>query len=813
MTGLVQDLRYALRQLRRAPGFTVTAIITLALGIGATSTILSWISATLFNPIPAASGTGRMLTFMRGERTEHPTPPLSYPDYVDLRQGVKSFSGILAYHEDFISITGNGTPERIFGELTSSNFFEVLGLHPLLGRTFAALAQNEHAGAPEAILSYALWERRFAADPNILGKTIQLNLHPYTIIGVTPPGFRGCTSGLRADIWLPLGMDRQVWGGSRIDNRAQPWLNLLGVLKDGVSPRQADNELNLVMQRIVARYPTQHVGNNTLSTDPLWRTPFGANVYLAGTLPILLGLAALLLLLASANVANLLLIRTVSRRREFAIRFSTGASRWRLIRQLLIENLMVASAGGTLALGCTLWTARTLDSFLPATPLPLSINGDVDSRVLLATVLVSIVTAIISSIAPALRASGLSPVSILKDEALGASGGLGKSRLVSGFVIAQVALSLLLLSCGGLFVRSLRNAQKLNPGFDPSNVLLASLDMSPMGYSDAAGFELQRQLISRVRQLPGVQAATLADFSPLSFTLHSDTILPEGYVPHLHETVEADRGDTGPGYLAVMRTPLLAGRDFNEQDTPTSQPVIIVNQALVDRYWPGQNAIGKRIQMGNKWNTIVGVVANGKYRRLTTESAPLVLRPLAQHYADDDLILHVRAIGDPQTLVASVQQVVHDLNPNLPLFNVTTLENNVQMGSSFQRMAVTFAGSFGLLAVFLASIGLYGIVAYTTRQRTREIGIRIALGAGKINIFRHVLLQGLWLTAVGTAVGVVLSIFLTRFVRNLLFGVGSADIPTFAIVVILLCAVALIACYLPARRAASIDPMQALRTE
>ncbi|MGA8090473.1 MAG: ABC transporter permease [Terracidiphilus sp.] len=809
---LLADLRYALRQLRRSPGFALTAVLTLALGIGATSTILSWISATLFNPIPGAKKIDSMLTIQRGERSEHPSPPFSYPDFVDLRENARTLSGLIGYHDDYISITGSAKPERIYGALTSADYFEVLGVQPYLGRTLISTKGNERAGAAVAVLSYSLWQNHFAGDPGIIGKTIQLNLHPYTIVGIAPKGFRGCKSGLRTDIFLPLGMDRQIWAGDRIDHRGTSWLNVLAVLRPGIDSHQADNELNLLMQRIASQYPVEHQGANQISTDPLWRSPFGANVYMAGTLPILLALATVLLLLACANVANLLLVRSVARRREFAIRLSMGANRWVLVRQLMVENVLIALAGGAVALSTTLWTSKTLGSFLPGHTLPLAINGEVDPRVLLATMMISLLTAIVSGAVPALRASRLSPSTILKDEALNTSGGLHKSRLTSGLVIAQVALSLLLLTCAGLFVRSLAKAQEADPGFDSSHVLLTTFDLHPMGYTEKTGIEFQRQVIQRVKQLPGVQSATLADFSPLSFTIHSDGVLPDGYEPRVHEDVEADRGIVGPGYLATLRTPLLAGRDFNDQDTADTQPVAIVNQAFVDRYWPGQNAIGKRTKVAHGSYTVVGVAANGKYRRLIYDPTPLVLMPLAQRY-ESEVILHVRTRGEPMAMAAAVEQTIHNLNGDMPLYGITTLKENMQLGSVFERIAVTFAGSFGLLALLLAAVGIFGVVSYTTRQRTHEIGIRLALGAGKAVILRNVLQQGLILTLAGLMIGLAASFILTRFLRTMLIGVAATDLFTFATVAVVLCAVAAFACYLPARRAAAVDPVQALRTE
>jgi predicted permease len=502
----------------------------------------------------------------------------------------------------------------------------------------------------------------------------------------------------------------------------------------------------------------------------------------------------------------------VARRRELAIRLSMGASRRRLVLQLMVENLLIALTGGGLALLLTTWTAHGLSAFLPPTTLPLTLNGSVDRRVLVATIMISLLTAAVSGVLPALRASSLAPVSVLKDEALNTSVGIHKSRLAGGLVVGQIALSLLLLVCAGLFVRSLQRIQNSDPGFDPNHVFLASFDLKPMGYSRAQGFEFDRQMLVRLKSLPGVQSVTLGDFSPLSFAIHTDFIQPEGYVPGKNESMEVDRGVAGPEYLRTVRTALLAGRDFTDRDDAGAQPVSIVNKALADRYWQGQDAIGKRLQVAGHWTTVVGVAANGKYRRLVYDPAPLVLIPMLQSYRTDQ-ILYVRVAGDPLSYASSVERTVHGLNSDLPLFNETTLAANMRMGNAFERIEAAFAGSFGLLALILAAVGVYGVVAYATKQRTHEIGIRMALGAGKRDIFRQVLGRGLRLAGFGVVLGLMLSFALTRYLHGMLYGVGAADWLTFVIVAILLCVITLIACFVPARRAASVDPMQALRTE
>ncbi|MFL6438815.1 MAG: ADOP family duplicated permease [Terriglobales bacterium] len=812
LDNLLHDIKFAIRQLIRNPGFASVAIVTLALGIAANSTIFSWINSTLLDPIPGIAHTSDMITIMRGERSEHPTPPFSYLDFADLRDGARTLTGLLAYHDEYMTITGSDKPERVYGAVVSSNYFEVLGVRPILGRSIDSTALNERLGTAEAVLSYGLWQKRFGADPSIIGKTIQINLHPYTIVGIAPEGFQGCKSGLRSDVWIPIGMDPQVWGGERIKYRDSLWLNVLGKLKPGVDHQQAENELNILMQRLVEQFPDAHQGPNMISSDPLWRSPFGVNVYLYGTLPILFALALVLLLLACANVANLLLVRSVGRRRELAIRLSMGASRRRLVLQLMVENVLIALAGGGLALLLTTWTAHGLSAFLPPTTLPLTLNGSVDRTVLVATIMISLLTAAVSGVLPAFRASSLSPMSALKDEALNTSGGIHKSRLAGGLVVGQIALSLLLLVCAGLFVRSLQSEQNSDPGFDPNHVFIAYFDLMPTGYSRAQGIEFDRQMLARLKSLPGVQSVTVGDFSPLSFNIRTDFIQPEGYVPGKNESMEVDRGVAGPEYLGTLRTALLAGRDFTDSDDAGAQPVSIVNKALADRYWPGQNAIGKRLQVAGHWTKVIGVAANGKYRRLVYDAAPLVLLPMLQSYRTDQ-ILYVRVAGDPLSYASSVERTVHGLNADLPLFNETTLAANMRLGNAFERIEAAFSGSFGLLALILAAIGVYGVVAYATKQRTHEIGIRMALGAGKRDIFRQVLGRGLRLAGFGLLLGLMISFALTRYLHGMLYGVGTADGLTFVIVAILLCVITLIACFVPARRAASVHPMQALRTE
>jgi len=812
MGTLLQDLRYGLRMLAKSPGFTAIVVLTLALGIGANSTIFSWINSTLLNPIPGVAHTSDLVSVMRGERSEHPTPPFSYLDYVDLRDHTQSFSGLLAYHDDFMSLTGTDKPERIYGALTTANYFDVLGVRPILGRGFLPAEEQRRGGGSVAVISESMWRARFGSDRSIIGRTIQINRRLYTIVGVAPPDFQGCKTGLRTDVWIPLGMDPFVWGPNRPEDRGAFWLQVLGKLKPGVDRRQAEGELNLLMQQIIENSRNVDRGPSQITLDPLWRSPFGANVYMYKTLPMLLALAAVLLLLTCANVANLLLVRSVTRRREMALRLALGASRWRLLRQLMVESVLLALAGGGVAMLLTTWTAGTFAAFVPPSSLPFTLNGHADRTVLLVTMVVAILSAMIFGILPGLRTSSLEPITVLKEEAGSMSSGIHKSRLSRALVVVQISLSLLLLISAGLFARSLRNAQRLDPGFDPNHVLLASYELGPAGYSEAQGIAFHRQLLSKLEALPGVESVTLADFSPLSFSLHSDDVLPDGYLPKPGESMEVSRAIVGPNYLRTMRIPIIGGRDFTEQDMEKSQRVAIVNQAFVDRYWPGQDPLGKRISVYGQWFNVVGVARNGKYRRLVYPPEPVFFQPLYQRYRDL-VTIHARVTGDPQGYAAEVERTVHQLNADLPVFGVTTLKSSMQLGSIFERLAGTFAGAFGLLALILAAVGIYGVIAYTTRQRTHEIAIRIALGAERVAVFWLVLGQGLLLTLTGLAAGVAVSLALTRYLKSVLFGVTATDLLTYAAVALLLCLVSLVACYIPARRATKVDPMVALRYE
>jgi putative ABC transport system permease protein len=814
MTSFWQDVRYSLRMIAKAPGFAAIAILTLALGIGANTTIFSWINSALLNPVPGLASPSEVVSLTLSKPGDNPFP-FTYPDVEAVRDGQQSFTGITACNFALMSLTGKGKPERVWGMVASANYFDVLGVRPILGRGFLPVEDEKPGGAPVAVISYRLWQTHFGANPDIVGQAIELNQHPYTIVGVTPAAFQGSQTGVRTEIWVPIMMEAQLNPlGDLLHDHHYFWLFAFGRLKPGVVREQAQEEMTLRLKREAKNYPEEHKGHDSVTVYPLWRNPFGLNYFLSTLLPMLMSIAGLVLLLACANVANLMLVRSVARRREIAIRMSLGASRWRLVRQLLVESLILALAGGVIALLITSWTAGTLMKFIPTTDFPVSLGIPVDRAVLLATMVISVLTGVIFGILPALRASGAAPVAVLKEDTGTASGGLRKARLPSGLVVAQISLSLLLLICAGLLIRSFMSAQQINPGFNPQNVLIATYDLFTAGYSEAKGAEFDRQLVAKLEALPGIRSVALSDRVPLGFGGGSTSVKPEGYVSPANESMETQVAIITPNYFQTMQIPIVRGRDFTLQDMKNSQRVVIVSETFVNRYWPNQEALGKQLNsdLTHEWFTVVGVARDSKVNGLNEKPTPFLYLPLYQVYRAT-MIINARVAGDPLTSGKAVEKTIHELNADLVVFDVTTLELREQIASFPQRVAGTFVGAFGLLALALAAVGIYGVTAYTTRQRTHEIGVRMALGASKEDILRLVIGHGLRLTLAGVALGLAASFALTRYLSSLLLSVTSTDALTFSSVAILLCAVALLACFIPARRAMRVDPMVALRYE
>jgi predicted permease len=819
MTSIWQDVRYSLRMIGKAPGFAVVAILTLALGIGANTTIFSWVNSALLNPVPGLSSPNEVVALTLSNPGENPFA-FTYPDIQALRDGQKSFTGITVCNIASMSLTGNGKPERLWGMVASANYFDVLGVRPILGRAFLPEEDEKPGGALVAVISYRLWQTHFGANPNVVGQQVEINQHPFTIVGVTPAVFQGSQTGVRTEIWVPIMMvDQIVPRSDLLHDHHYFWLFAFGRLKPGVKPETAQQEMTVLLQPEVKSFPEEHRGHSNVSVYPLWRSPFGLNFFLATLLPILMAIAGLVLLLACANVANLMLVRSVGRRREIAIRMSLGASRWRLVRQLLVESLLLSLAGGVVALLITTWTAGTFMKFIPATDFPISLGVPIDRAVLFAAFAISLLTGVIFGILPALRSSSLAPGAVLKEDTGNASGSLRKVRLTSGLVVAQISLSLLLLICAGLFIRSFLSAQNINPGFNSHNVLIASYDVFTSGYSDERAAEFDRQLEAKLEAMPGIQSVALSNRVPLGFG-GSSSVKPQGYVPQANESMETQVAMITPKYFQTLEIPVVKGRDFTMQDNMKSQRVAIVSEAFVNRYWPNQEGLGKQVNsdLTHEWFTVVGVARDSKVNGLNEKPTPFLYLPhyqvsLLDQAGGSTMNVIARTTGDPLAMGKTVEQTIHELSADLVVFNVTTLESSQQISSFPQRIAGTFVGAFGLLALVLAAVGIYGVTAYTTRQRTHEIGVRMALGASKQDILRLVLGHGLRLTFIGVALGLAASFALTRYLGSLLLGVTSTDAITFSGVAVLLCAVALFACFIPARRAMRVDPMVALHYE
>jgi predicted permease len=814
MQNFLQDLRYGIRMMARTPAFTLIAILTLGLGIGANATIFSWLNAVLLDPLPGVDAPHELLS-VHGTSRAQPVISLSYPDFADYRDRNASFAGILAAEESAVSLrAGDAPPERVWAQFVSGNFFDVLGVRALHGRTFLPDEDKTPGTHPVAVISASLWQRRFGSDPNILGAPVTINSRAFTIIGVAPPDFSGSETALRFDVWIPMMMvDTFAPGQNRLQSRGNRWFSGLARLKRGVTLAQAQAEMNGLAQRLAREYPVNDEGIG-VTMSPLWKAPRSAQDILGPVLMLMMGVVGVVLLIACANVANLLLARATGRRKEIAVRLAMGAGRARLVRQLLTESTMLALLGGVVGVLIAFWTAGLLMLMVPPTELPVAMDLRVDPRVLAFTFGVALLTGLIFGLAPALQSTRADLVTALKDEASSVAGGRSKGWLRNSLVVAQVSLSLVLLIAAGLFLRSLRAVHTFDLGFNPQNVLLVATDLFPNGYDSTKGRQFYEELLRRVEQLPGVRAVTLARRVPLGFGGTSSTsIRVEGYEPAKDEQVWSYLYNVAPNYLRTMEIPLMGGREFTLDDRRESPAVAVINETLAARYWKDADPIGRRFHFGDEqWVTVVGIARDAKYRTLNEKPSPMIYLPVLQFYRSD-LNLHVRTEGDPAGYTAAVQNEIRAMDPNLPVFNIRTMEANIRAASFQQRMASGLLGVFGLLALGLAAVGIYGVISYSVSQRTREMGIRIALGAQRRDILRLILGQGLRLTVVGLVIGLGAAFGVSRFMASLLFGVSTTDVVTFAVLPLLLAGVAMLACWVPARRATRIDPIRALRYE
>jgi predicted permease len=808
MRALWRDLRHAARALSANPGLVVLATLSLALGIGANVTVFAWARAVLLEPFPGVRDQGQLVKALQTD-SQQEFVSFSYPDYRDLRDGAKSVSGIVALRQTAATLGADGTSERAWVQVVSGNFFEVLGVDAALGRTLGAADDQLPEGHPVVVIGHALWQRRFASDPGIVGRTLLLNTRPYTVLGVAPASFRGAGTGLVFDAWVPMMMQAQFEpGGSRLEQRGHRWLDVYARLAPGVDLERAQAELNVLSARIAADNQRETLGRG-IALFPLWRAPRTGAAILGPIIMVLGGICALVLLLACANLASLLLARGVNRRREIAIRLSLGARRGDIARQLLVESLLLALLGGAAGVLVATFGIGLLEAWAPPTPFPLSIGAEIDGTAIAVAFAVALLTALLFGLVPALQAARPETAGALRDEAASVTG--GRTRLRNGLVVAQVALSVLLLVAAGLFLRTLQRLQSTDLGFEPKGVFIASLELFTSGYDRERGFAFYRELLDRARGLPGVEQASLVRRAPLGFGGSSSSSFEvEGYAAPKDAEAWGYYNHVGPGYFGLLRMKLASGREIGSEDREDAPAVAVVNETMAERYWGGREAVGGRFRLGETWITVVGVAKDATYRDLGEKAAPWFFLPLYQGYRPDMTLL-LRTAGDAASLRRPAAELVRQLDPGIAPYNATTLQAFIGAADFRQRVGSQLLGLFGALGLVLASIGLYGVLSFSVARRTREIGIRMALGSSQRDVLGLVLRQGAVLVGLGLGIGLLGAAGLSRLLRSLLLDLSPWDPLAFASVVLALLAAACVACALPARRATRVDPLTALR--
>jgi predicted permease len=813
LESILQDVRYGWRLLRRSPLFTLTSALSLAIGIGANTTIFSAASAMLFRPLPGLEDPARLVDIARTQNGKG-FDNSSYPNFRDLRARVTTMTDVYAIKLEAqpMGLGGQDGAERIYGAEVSANYFTVLGTKPVLGRL---LIDDDDRGAgdrPVLVLSHELWMRRFAGDRDIVGRTVPINGHPFTIVGVAPAGFQG-TTVMRSDVWVPLSatiLASPRRNASIFESREAVWLMMGGRLKPGVSIAQANAEVAAIGAGLEREYPRENRGKSFKAMDSAV-VPGNIDVF-AGFLALLMGIVGLVLLIACVNLSGMLLARAAARQREIAVRLAIGASRWRLARQMIAETSLLFVAGGVLGVVLSIWLRGLLLSVLPALPVPVGLEMPLDLRVLAFAIVASLVAAILSGLAPALHTTNADLVPALKADS--AQSG-GRIRLRSAFLVGQVALSLLLVLTAGLFLRSLSRFASAPTGFDQAHVDVVVLDLSLANYTDATGPQFARHLLSRVSAQPGVRHAALAADLPLDGNRKGfGSIRTPGLRRGDSEEVDGEWNVITPGYFSTLNLPLVRGRDFTETDVSGAPRVAIVNESMARFIWGTPDVIGRTLQAddGGSWETltIVGVTSDARLDSLDGEVGGCLYVPFAQRYTPR-VSLVIKNSGP--TAVPIARSLIHQLDPDLPVTQAVTLADVTALSTIPQRLAAAVAGSLGIVGLLLAAIGIYGVTSYSVNRRVREIGVRMALGADRGSVLRLVLRQGLGVTTIGIAIGLVAGAGAAHVVRSLLFGVSALDPVTFVSGAAMFLAVAVGATLGPARRATKIDPMVALRAD
>ena len=830
---LLADLRYAVRMLVKNPGFALIAVMSLGLGIGANTAIFSMVNATLLRQLPVASP-DRLLYVYDG----NPGAVFSYPAYSELRDQNQAFDSLIAWGGISASLNSDEQTEGadlVTGAIVTGNFFETLGVQAALGRVITPADDQTPGGHPVAVISNGLWQSRLGANPDIIGRELILNGQRFTVIGVVPPEFQGAQMGVNRDIYVPMMMQavmrppRAGYSGEMnpdlLKVRTNRWLYSLGRLRPGLTSEQAQAELTIIARQLEQAPAGDRYKNFT--TSPVSLGDPAQRVQMIPVARLLLSIVGAVLLIACANVANLLLVRASARRKEIAVRLAIGASRGRLVRQLLTESLLLALVGG----GAGLLLAWLTVSLLKASPpppgaLPVTPDFAIDLRVLLFTIGLSLLTGIIFGLAPALRAARSDLVPSLKDQSLSSDQNVRRFSARNVLVVGQVALSLVLLIAAGLFLRSLKQAQDIDPGFDAHKLLTAPLNINLLRYTRAQGRDFYQRVVESIGALPGVEAASVARNIPLGGRTSISSLLIEGRSGPDNQFRSEGGGFTadensvntntvGPNYFETMGIALLRGRHFGSQDSEDKPRVVIVNESFERRHLGGEGAIGKRLSLGGTrgpWHEVIGVVRDSKYVTVGETPTSMAYLPLQQNH-ETGVTLLVRAAGDPVSLVAAVRQEVQSLEKNLPVTSIRPMNELVGASLYAARMGAILVGVLGALALLLAAVGLYGVMSFSVSRRTREFGIRVALGAQSSDVFGLVLRDGALLVAAGIALGLSGAAIVTRFLTSFLYGIAAVDTLTFMSIPVILIFVALAACYVPARRAMRTDPILALRNE
>jgi predicted permease len=811
MRTLWNDICYGIRMLAANPGFTFVAILSLAIGIGANTSMFSLADAILLRPLPVEhpSGLVRVDSTSQAERYGR----ISYPDYIDFRDHARSLFGLVGYKNVPIGFNSNpGAPSKIMlGLAVTPNFFDVLGVRPVLGRGFRADEDRE----PVVIISDTLWDSDFGRDSSVIGRTVKLSKVDFTIIGVAPRSFPGLDNFVHESMYVPLGITPRFAPDEKdlLGHRERLNLSVYGRLQPGRSPSEAQAELQTIARNLERAYPDTNRGRSVLAMPEL-ESRMRKFPDDALQTAIFLAISGLVLLIACANVASLLLSRARARSREIAIRLAIGASRGRLFRQLLTESLLLALAGGVAGLGLALVGIRFFSTIRLPTALPLWLVAHLDLRVLASCAIASILSGVVFGVAPALHMLRTDLSGTLKSGDAALSGKGRRFQVRNILVVGQVAVSMLLLLIAGLLVKDFANATAFTAGFRTDHMLLLTMDPSLVGYKESEGRAFYRQVEERVGALPGVRSVALGGHVPLGATSSSKDVVVEGYeMPKGQQSLSVLTNPVDEKYFNVMQIPVLSGRKFESSDTLGSTPVAIVNEAMAQAYWPKRSPIGGRIQMGKQTLQVVGVAKNIKYRDLSEHPQPFLYLPFSQQY-ESFMTLHVETAVDPATLAGPVLAEIRRLDAATPVQDVQTMQHFFREGALFgNRLITQVVAAIGLFGLLLAITGLYGVIAYSVSRRTREIGIRMAIGADPGSVARLVLRQGMKLTCIGAAIGLVLALAVSQLLSSLLVGVSARDPEVYIVVPLTLAAISLLACYVPARRAARIDPLLALRQD